>query len=74
MLIAIRRAIHEIVEDGAVSAAISTGTGSKSYTRLDLDKLQKMEADYAQRVNLERNHRSRGALGYRRVRPDFGRV
>ena len=41
----VKKAISDIVEGGASSASISSGAGSKSYTRLDLGELRKMEAE-----------------------------
>ena len=46
----IDRCIHEIAISGTASATISAGGGSQSYTRADLDKLQKLRGKYAARV------------------------
>lgn len=46
----IDRCIHEIAVSGTASASLSAGGGSQSYTRADLDKLQKLRGKYAARV------------------------
>ena len=46
----IDRCIHEIAISGTASATLSAGGGSQSYTRADLDKLQKLRGKYAARV------------------------
>ena len=46
----IDRCIHEIATSGTASATLSAGGGSQSYTRADLDKLQKLRGKYAARV------------------------
>lgn len=73
MVVAIRQAIEDIVNGGALSASISTGTGSKSYTRLDLPQLQELERHYIRLVKAERDKHRATTIGYRRTRPDFGR-
>ena len=45
------RVIHEIAVSGTSSASISAGAGSKSYTRLDLDKLEALRSKYAERYS-----------------------
>ena len=47
---AIDHAIQEIALTGTASATISAGGGSKSYTRLDIDKLLTLRREYAGRV------------------------
>lgn len=47
---AIDQAVHEIALTGTASATISAGGGSKSYTRLDIDKLLSLRGEYAARV------------------------
>ena len=47
---AIDQAIQEIALTGTASATISAGGGSKSYTRLDIDKLRTLRREYAGRV------------------------
>lgn len=47
---AIDRALQEIALTGTASATISAGGGSKSYTRLDTDKLLTLRREYASRV------------------------
>jgi hypothetical protein len=42
--------IDEISQSGTASATLSAGGGSQSYTRADLDKLQKLRGKYAARV------------------------
>ncbi len=68
MLRAVRGAIYELVTGGAQSASISVGTGSQSYTRLDLDKLYQMERHFSERVAAA----SPGGLARFTVKPDFG--
>lgn len=46
----IDRCIHEIAVSGTASASLSAGGGSQSYTRADLDKLQKLRGKYAARL------------------------
>lgn len=46
----IDRVIHDIAVNGTASASISSSGGSKSYTRLDIDKLEKLRATYAERL------------------------
>lgn len=41
----LRRVRREIVSSGTASATLSAGGGSKSYTRLDLDKIAAIIAD-----------------------------
>ncbi len=64
----IDRVIREIAANGTVSATISVGGGSKSYTRLDLDELRKLRLDYTERVT-QINRRLAGvpSTGIRRV-------
>lgn len=47
----IDRAIHEIAISGTASASISSGGGSKNYSRIDLAKLSELRAEYARRVS-----------------------
>lgn len=47
---AIDRAVQDIAETGTASATISAGGGSKSYTRIDLDRLLSLRREYARRV------------------------
>lgn len=42
--------IHEIALSGTSSASISSGGGSKSYTRLDLPSLRSLRSEYAARL------------------------
>ena len=44
------RCVHEIAVSGTASASLSAGGGSQSYTHADLEKLQKLRARYAARV------------------------
>lgn len=46
----IDQAIHDIALTGTASATISAAGGSKSYTRLDMDKLLSLRREYAGRV------------------------
>lgn len=46
----IDRAVQEIATTGTASASISAGGGSKSYTRIDVEKLLALRRDYAGRV------------------------
>ena len=48
---AIDHAIQEIALTGTASATISAGGGSKSYTRLDIDKLRTLRKDYLGRLS-----------------------
>jgi hypothetical protein len=43
------RVIHEIAVSGTASASLSAGSGSKSYTRLNLPDLQRLRSQYAER-------------------------
>lgn len=62
------RVVREISTNGTASATISAAGGSKSYTRMDIAKLQELRADYADRVS-QINKRLAGApsTGIRRV-------
>lgn len=44
------RVIHEIVVSGSSSASLSSGGGSKSYTRLDLAELRAQRAEWSREV------------------------
>lgn len=46
----IDRAIQQIATSGTASATISAAGGSKSYTRMDVDKLLSLRREYASRV------------------------
>ena len=46
----IDRTVQEIATSGTASATLSAGGGSQSYTRADLDKLQKLRGKYVARV------------------------
>lgn len=46
----IDHAIQEFALTGTASATVSAGGGSKSYTRLDIDKLLSLRYKYAARV------------------------
>ena len=46
----IDRVILDIATNGTASATLSAGGGSKSYTRLDIDKLRELRAEYLGRV------------------------
>lgn len=52
---AIDEAIKEIAISGTASATLSAGGGSQSYTRADLDKLQKMRASFLNLAVAEEN-------------------
>lgn len=64
----IDRVVREIAVKGSASATISAGGGSKSYTRLDIDKLRRLRTDYCERVT-QINRRLLGApsTGIRRI-------
>ena len=47
----IDRVIHEIAINGTASASISSSGGAKSYSRIDLDDLRALRADYAEKFN-----------------------
>lgn len=65
---AIDVAVQEIAVNGMASATISAGGGTKSYTRLDLDALRKLRADYADRVaQIKRRLAGVPSTGIRRV-------
>lgn len=65
----IDRTVREISLNGTASATISAGGGSKSYTRLDIEKLQKLRSDYAGRVTqIDRRLAGAPSTGIRRIR------
>ena len=64
----IDRAVQDIAVNGISSATISVGGGSKSYTRLDIEKLQKLRTDYAERVaQITRRLAGVPSIGIRRI-------
>ena len=64
----IDRVVFEIAQNGAASASVSAGGGSKSYTRLDLDKLTALRSTYARRVTaINRRLANLPSLGIRHV-------
>ena len=64
----IDRVILDIATNGTASATLSAGGGSKSYTRLDIDKLRELRAEYLGRV-AQINRRLAGlpSTGIRRI-------
>ena len=46
----IDRAIHEIAINGTASASISSSGGAKSYSRIDVEKLLAIRAEYVERL------------------------
>lgn len=61
----IDRVRHEIALSGSASATISAGGGSKSYTNLDLEKLEKLRGDYCYRVAIiNKRLRGQGMIGH----------
>ena len=65
---ALDRVINEIAVNGTASATISAAGGSKSYTRLDLETLQKLRTDYADRVaQIMRRLANIPSVGIRRI-------
>lgn len=46
----IDRVTREIAVKGTASASLSAGSGSKSYTRIDLGTLRELRSDYCGRV------------------------
>ena len=64
----IDRIMREIAVNGAASGSVSAGGGSQSYTRLDLDKLRKLRAEYAGRITqIQRRLAGVPSVGIRRV-------
>lgn len=62
------RVISEIVEAGTASATISAAGGSKSYTRIDLPKLEALRANLSRRYGqLVRSLQGVGPAGIRHV-------
>ena len=49
LIVEIDRVIHEIAVNGTASASISSSGGAKSYSRIDLDKLRELRAEYAEK-------------------------
>lgn len=62
----LQRIIQEIEETGTANASITSGGGSRSYTRLDLDTLYRALRYWMKRVY--------GSSGIRMVKPCFGEV
>jgi len=60
----IDQVVDEIIRDGAASATLSAGGGSRSYTRLDLDKLNAERARWAAAL---RCLKSRTGTGIRHI-------
>jgi len=60
----IDQVIEEIIRDGAASATLSAGGGSRSYTRLDLDKLNQERARWAAALRVLK---SRSGTGIRHI-------
>ena len=60
----IDQVIDEIIRDGAASATLSAGGGSRSYTRLDLDKLNQERARWAGALRVLK---SRSGTGIRHI-------
>lgn len=46
----IDRVIHEIALNGTASASISSSGGAKSYSRIDVEKLLAIRAEYVERM------------------------
>ena len=46
----IDRVIHEIATNGTASASISSSGGAKSYSRIDVEKLLAIRAEYVERL------------------------
>ncbi len=46
----IDRVIHEIAVNGTASASISSSGGAKSYSRIDVEKLLSIRAEYVERM------------------------
>jgi hypothetical protein len=46
----IDRVIHEIAINGTASASISSSGGAKSYSRIDVEKLLSIRAEYVERM------------------------
>lgn len=64
----IDRAIHEIGLAGTASATVSSSGGSKSYSRIDIEKLEALRETYARRVSqINRALRSGTPAGIRHV-------
>lgn len=65
---AIDKAVREIALSGTASAMITSSGGSKSYTRLDVDKLLKLRDDLVERVaSINRALRSSSPAGIRTI-------
>lgn len=57
------RTITEIATSGAASASLSSGSGSRSYTRLNLAELRAQRAEWSRRVrNIARTLAGRPAI------------
>lgn len=69
----LRRVIAEIEESGSASASISSGGGSRSYTRLDLAQLYKNLAMWEKRATRQVLGAG-GFAGVQIARPNFGGV
>jgi len=64
----IDRVILDIATNGYASATLSAGGGSKSYTRLDTDKLRELRAEYLGRVaRINRRLAGLPSTGIRRI-------
>lgn len=63
-----RRVRREILASGSSSASISSGGGSKSFTRLDLDKVSALIAELTRELQaLRAMLAGGGGLGIRRI-------
>lgn len=61
------RVIQEVATSGFASASLSSGGGSKSYTRASLPELLALRADYLERLNDVLSSLGGSPSGIRRV-------